>query len=294
MTTTETRRSSAHQNTGAYGAYPGPVSLGGKKLSIIIALVAVTALAVFWRVYQQLWSFPQGLNSHEPEFTKYWLSLAVANMTLLPMGAAVWYAWMWTSAKRFPKQVTRTEEGRRIWMLWLLIAAFCASIFWGGSYFAEEDAAWHQIVTRDTAFTPSHDVLFYGVFPLMIYMAAGIFVYSRTRLPHLYAGKGIPWSSMLIISGTCLLFIQVAMNEFGHTFFQSEELFVAPLHWPFVLFGYLLAGTFAVWFETLPRIQELARQERELAAGQAQTGTVTAGAPATTVADDQRDTVAQT
>lgn len=293
MTSTETRRVSTRRAATA-DRYPGPVSRGGTLMSIMIAVAAVTALAVVWRVYQQIWAFKNGLDSHTTQFNYYWIGLAVANMTLLPTGAAIWYAWMWTSAKRFPKQITRAEEGRRLWMLWLIVAAFCAAIFWGGSYFAEEDASWHQILTRDTAFTPSHDVLFYGVFPLMIYMAAGIFVYGRTRLPHIYAtSKAIPWSSLLIVSGACLLFFQVAMNEFGHSFFQAEEVFAAPLHWPFVLFGYLLAGTFAIWFETLPRIFELARQERAQAGERNAGQTVSSVAPAA-AADEQSDTVAPT
>lgn len=293
MSTTETGRATARQTAKAEG-YSGPVSRGGSWVSIVIAVASVTALAVAWRVYQQLWAFKYGLSSHDPQFNKYWLSLAVANMTLLPIGAAIWYAWMWTSAKRLPKQITRTEEGRRLWMLWLLVATFCASIYIGGSFFAEQDASWHQIVARDTAFTPSHDVLFYGIFPVMIYMAAGLFVYCRTRLPHIYGGKGIPWSTLLVMSGTVMLFFQVAFNEFGHSFFQTDETFNAPLHWPFVLFAYLLAGTFAFWFETLPRIFELARQERQLAGGQREAG-VSVGdvAPAAVAAaDEQRDTVA--
>ena len=44
---------------------------------------------------------------------------------------------------------------------------------------------------------------------------------------------------------------------------EAEELFSASLHWPFVLFGYLLAATFSVWFETSPRLFEIARQERD-------------------------------
>ncbi|MBS4727983.1 ammonia monooxygenase [Mycobacterium sp. SM1] len=241
-----------------------PVRRGGSVPSILFAIASVSALALFWRWYQQAYAFKNGLNSHDPGFAKYWLGMAAANMILLPIAAGVWYVWLWASAQKLPKDVSRKEESRRLWNLWLLVAAFTTSVYWGGSYFAEEDASWHQIVIRDTAFTPSHSVLFYGVFPLMIYMAGGLYLYGRTRLPHIYGGKRFPVSFALMISGTVLLFFQVTMNEFGHSFFQPEELFAAPLHWPFVLFGYLLAGTFAIWFETLPRIMQLARQEKEL------------------------------
>ena len=108
-------------------------------------------------------------------------------------------------------------------------------------------------------------MLFFGSFPVLIYLAVGAFIYARTRLPHLFGGKLVPVSFALIIGGTILLMFQVAMNEFGHSFFQAEEVFAAPLHWPFVIFGYLLAATFAVWFSTVPRAAELARQERTAA-----------------------------
>lgn len=248
--------------------HANPVARGGSILSILLAVGSVLTLCLGWRIYQQLWAFETGLDAHGPEFNKYWLSLAIFNMTVLPAAAGCWYVWLWTSARRLPVEMTREDEGRRLWNLWLLIAAFTAAVFFGGSYAAEQDATWHQVVTRDTAFTPSHDVLFYGAFPLMIYLAAGTFLYGRTRLPHIYAGKRFPVTFAMIIGGSLLLLFQVAMNEFGHSFFQAEEVFSAPLHWPFVIFAYLLAATFGVWFETLPRIFELARQERELADGQ--------------------------
>lgn len=266
MSTSQTEQRVSHRGASKSDEQRGPVSRGFSWVPLIVALSALGALCLGWRIYQQVWAFSTGLDSHGPDFNKYWLTLAAANMLLLPTAAAAIFAWTWVSAKRLPKELTREDEGRRLWTLWVLVAMFCATVFAGGSYFAEEDATWHQILTRDTAFTPSHDVLFYGVFPLMIYMAAGIYLYARTRLPHIYGGKALPVSFTLIVAGSALLFFQVAMNEFGHSFFQAEEVFSAPLHWPFVIFGYLLAATFAIWFETLPRIFELARQERELAA----------------------------
>lgn len=255
-TTTATRSHSAEKDNFS-------VSRGGSVASMVIAFMSVLALCVAWRLYQQAYAFEYGLDKNAPEFATTWTALFVVNMTVLPLLAVVWYMRMWSTANKKPaSQMTRQDEGKRLWMVWLLVGAMTAAVFAGGSYFAEEDAAWHQVVMRDSAFTPSHTVLFYGIFPLMIYMAVGIYIYGRTRLPHIYGGKRFPVSFGLIIGGSVLLMFQVAMNEFGHSFFQGEELFSAPLHWPFVTFGYLLAGLFAVWFETLPRIMELAKQER--------------------------------
>ena len=235
----------------------GAVARGGSYWSWLMAIAPVAALAIGWRTYQQVFAFEYGLDAHNANFDKYWLSLALTNMTVLPALAGVWYVWMWVSGQKLPKQISREDEGRRIWNLWLIILSFTVAVFVGGSYCAEQDASWHQIVTRDSAFTPSHDVLFYGSFPLMIYLATGSYIYARTRLPHLYGGKLMAVSFALIIGGSVLLLFQVAMNEFGHSFFQAEE--------PFVLFAYLLAGTFAVWFATVPRLVELARQEQRIA-----------------------------
>ncbi|QNJ96522.1 ammonia monooxygenase (plasmid) [Mycolicibacterium fluoranthenivorans] len=238
------------------------VSRGGTVATIALGIGAVSALCLFWRGWQQAFAFSAGLDKNLPAFTHFWLTLLAFNLTVLPAAFAGWYLWMWKTAGNPSAQLTRQQEGKRLWNLWVLILAFTISVFWGGSFFAEEDASWHQIVIRDTSFTPSHTVLFYGIFPLMIYIAAGIYIYARLRLPHIYGGQRFPVSFGLMIGGTVLLLFQVAMNEFGHSFFTPEELFSAPLHWPFVIFGYMLAGTFAVWFETLPRIGELARQEQ--------------------------------
>lgn len=265
MTSTEMKRESV-RSSAVKDKSRTPIHRGGSYKSILLAIAPIAMLAFSWRAYQQVFAFSTGLDSHNPAFTTHWLTLALANMTLLPAAAGAWYVWLWVSAKRLPTEMTGEDEARRLWNLWLIILTFTAAVFVGGSYAAEQDASWHQIVTRDTAFTPSHDVLFYGAFPTMIYLAAGAYIYARTRLPHLYGGKLLPVSFALIVSGSLLLLFQVAMNEFGHSFFQAEEVFAAPLHWPFVIFAYLLAGTFAIWFGTLPRIMELARQERFVAA----------------------------
>ncbi len=279
MTSTQIRRGS-NPPKAAKDKPQFPVSRGGSYTSMLGAIAVIAAIAIGWRTYQQVFAFKYGLDSHAPEFTQYFMTFALANMTILPAAAGLWYVWMWVSGKRLPTEMTREDEGRRLWNLWLIILAFTVAVFVGGSYAAEQDASWHQIVTRDTAFTPSHDVLFYGAFPLMIYLATGAYIYARTRLPHLYGGKLLPVSFALIVGGSLLLLFQVAMNEFGHSFFQAEEVFAAPLHWPFVIFAYLLAGAFAIWFGTLPRIVELARQERQAAAtvdGGTSTGAVASG-----------------
>jgi methane/ammonia monooxygenase subunit C len=47
------------------------------------------------------------------------------------------------------------------------------------------------------------------------------------------------------------------LNEWGSTFWVMEELFVAPLHWAFVFFGWFSLAVFGVSLLILGRIQEL-------------------------------------
>jgi len=44
----------------------------------------------------------------------------------------------------------------------------------------------------------------------------------------------------------------------GHTFWFMEELFVAPLHWMFVFFGWFSLAVFGVALQIIGRVQELA------------------------------------
>jgi hypothetical protein len=56
-------------------------------------------------------------------------------------------------------------------------------VYYAGSYTLEQDAAWHQVIIRDTSFTASHIVAFYGTFPLYITCGVSSYLYAQTRLP---------------------------------------------------------------------------------------------------------------
>ena len=54
------------------------------------------------------------------------------------------------------------------------------------------------------------------------------------------------------------------MNEWGHSLWITEEFFATPFHWPFVTYGWLASGIFALWAETLIRLLTIeAEVERE-------------------------------
>jgi len=143
-------------------------------------------------------------------------------------------------------------------LFWGLIAATCVVLYFMASFFPNQDGVWHQTAVRDTALTPSHIVMFFWAFPLGITMTVGCYLYGRTRLPAIYSpDKGFPWSFGLLIAASVTEMMQVAMNEWGHSLWITEEIFAAPFHWPFVTYGWLASGIFALWAESLGRLLQI-------------------------------------
>ena len=90
------------------------------------------------------------------------------------------------------------------------------------------------------------------------------YIYGNSRIPALYSrDKGFPWSFFLLISAAVLECMEVAFNEWGHSLWISEEFFAVPFHWPFVAYGWLASGMFAVWGETILRLYEIEKAEEE-------------------------------
>jgi len=106
--------------------------------------------------------------------------------------------------------------------------------------------------------------MFYFFFPLSVGLALGAYIYGNARIPALYSSdKGFPWSFFLLITAAVLECMEVAFNEWGHSLWISEEFFAVPFHWPFVVYGWLAGGMFAVWGETILRLYEIEKAEEE-------------------------------
>ena len=118
-------------------------------------------------------------------------------------------------------------------------------------------------VIRDTDFTPSHIIEFYMSYPMYIVVGVGGFMYARTRLPT-FALKGWSVAYVLLFVGPFMIFPNVGLNEWGHTFWFMEELFVAPLHWMFVFFGWFSLAVFGVALQILGRVGELCKGYEDL------------------------------
>ncbi len=243
----------------------GPIDwLGGWRTGLVAPLLLL-ALAIGLRIYQQFFAWSSGLDSSSHAFTLHWRTVLIGGLLGVGAFTLVWWGWLVRTGKTIARRIAHDEEVRRIAVFWGLVGATSVTLYIEASFFPNQDGAWHQTAVRDTAFTPSHIPMFYVFFPLGITMTIGTYLYGRTRLPHIYgAAKGFPWSFALLIAASVTEMGQVAMNEWGHSLWFPEEFFAAPFHWPFVFYGWLAAGIFALWAETLIRLLGI---EGEVAAG---------------------------
>lgn len=223
----------------------------------------IMAANVFLWFWNYLYMFTAGLNSASPEFTRYYRSLFWGEVITLGIFTGVWFGWLIkTGREMVGKPCERSEEVRRIAILWSMVGATSLTVYLMASFWPNWDGSWHQTMVRDTALTPTHIPMFYFFFPLSVTLAVGTYIYGRFRIPALYAAnKGFPWSFFLLISAAVLECMTVAANEWGHSLWISEEIFSVPFHWPFVVYGWLASGMFAVWGETIIRLFEIEKAE---------------------------------
>ena len=74
---------------------------------------------------------------------------------------------------------------------------------------------------------------------------------------------GFPWSFFFLIAASVTEMMQVAMNEWGHSLWITEEFFAAPFHWPFVAYGWLASGIFALWAESALRLLGIEKEAED-------------------------------
>jgi methane/ammonia monooxygenase subunit C len=226
-----------------------------------------SALVVAANVFLWFWNynfmFSAGLNSASVEFSRYYRSLFWGELITLGVFAGAWFGWLIRTGRAMVGQrCERAEEVRRIAILWSIVGICSLSIYMEASFWPNWDGSWHQTMVRDTALTPTHIPMFYFFFPLSSVLAIGAYLYGRFRIPALYgADKGFPWSFFLLISAAVLECMAVAANEWGHSLWISEEIFSVPFHWPFIIYGWLASGMFAVWGETILRLFEVEKAE---------------------------------
>ena len=227
-----------------------------------LGMIAFSILGVYalYRVYMQNFSYNVGLDSFEPEFQTYWMNLLYAQIAFFAVSGAgiLGYLWFTRSSAEELANISPTEElSRYFGMLgWLFTFGMMAGVM--GALGTESDAAWHQVVIRDSDFTPTHIELFYFCIPALIISAMGLFLYMRTRIPAHSRKFFVPL--MIGISGPALILPLFGYNEWGHTFFYAEELFAAPVHWGFAIMGVAFLALGGILTQIVGRMSDLMEQ----------------------------------
>lgn len=231
---------------------------------MVLSIVGLTAFYLVCIWYQQTFGHLYGMDSHSPEFDQYFMSILWAELTLLPVLAVIVWSAVWMTRPRGenPASVSAREEIRRYFTFVMWLVVYTYAVYWGASYFAEQDGSWHQVVTRDTSFTPSHLFIFYLSFPVYIIIGVASLIYAATRLP-MYRANGVSIAHVLAVVGPFMILPNVGLNEWGHAFWFMEELFTAPLHWGFTALGWTGLALGGVLMQIVQRVNYLMPQIKD-------------------------------
>jgi methane/ammonia monooxygenase subunit C len=190
------------------------------------AMLAGAALYIVFygwvRWYEGVYGWSAGLDSFAPEFETYWMNFLYIEMVLEVLTASVLWGYIWKSRDRKVMSITPREELRRHFTHWVWLVMYGIAIYYGASYFTEQDGTWHQTIVRDTDFTPSHVIEFYLSYPIYIITGVSAFLYAKTRLPTYQ--KGLPLQYLVSVIGPFMILPNVGLNEWGHTFNTGSSL----------------------------------------------------------------------
>lgn len=216
----------------------------------------VFAICGAWRWYQQIEGFKSGLDSSQAAFWEKWMPLFYLNMAVAGVAQVSIPTYLWLTRDRSLSKVTPDVELHRYFMFFAMLVTMTMTQT-TAIVFGATDAAWHQVVVRDTSLTPSHIVLFFGIVPLFTCFGLAAFFYALTRIPEF--SRTVPLALMLAVLAPFMVLPSVAYNEWGHAYWLMEELFIAPLHWGFVMLAWGFMAALGVIGMTLPRVAELVR-----------------------------------
>lgn len=222
-------------------------------------MIASAALCIFFiavRIYEQVFALTTGVDSYDPIFQTYWVNILYAAEPIELIAFIGIVVYLWRTRDEDVANVAPREELRRSVFLLGWLFTYGLAIFWGFSFFSEQSAPAVQASLRDCAFTPCNIAQFYVSYPMFIIFGIGGFMYARTRLP-VFACNGYSLAYVMFFFGPVMMLPSVALNEWGSSIWVMEELFVAPLHWTFVFFGWFTLGIFGVSLQLLGRITDL-------------------------------------
>tara|TARA_R110002074_G_scaffold228259_2_gene399963 strand:- start:169458 stop:170234 length:777 start_codon:yes stop_codon:yes gene_type:complete len=218
----------------------------------IIVLIGIFGLA---RWYQQWAAWDYGLDATDPMFDVYWMQVFWGEIIIEVTLFFTFVGYLWLTRDKHLNNLSPRVELTRL-MLWVsMLVVYAFAFYFAGSFYAEQDATWHQTVVRDTSFTPSHIFLFYMSMPVFIIIGFSLFFYAITRLP--FFARKISIALVLVVCGPFMLLPTVGYNEWGHAFWLMEEYFTVPLHWGFVFFGWTIIALSGVLIQVMKYMVEL-------------------------------------
>lgn len=221
----------------------------------LATIAAILLMYVSITTYQYTFAESTGLDSTDPLFEEYWMNLFYIEVVFqLILIAGLGY-YFWKHRDRNLDQLPPREELRRYLNLTMWISIYTFSVYWAGSYFAEQDNAWHQAAIRDNIFTANHVIEFYLCFPFYTIMGISSWLYARTQLP--LNAKNISLPLTLAVAGPFMIFVAVGFNEWGHTFWFREELFGAYMHYAFVIGVWFALAVGGILLQCVMRMSEL-------------------------------------
>jgi methane/ammonia monooxygenase subunit C len=223
---------------------------------------AIFAVYIFYNWWELVHGHAHGLDFHTEEFQIYWMRLLYTQWVVEIVVATLLWSYIWIRRPARVVGISAKEEIQRYCGLWMFLAVYAMTVYAGGSFFTEQDGAWHNVVIRDTSFTPSHITEFYMAYPTYIIVGVATLIWAYTRLP-LYQTKGLSVPHIIAVVGPFMILPNVGLNEWGHAFWFMEELFVAPLHWGFVVLGWFAMGWMGVAVQSAQRINELLPQIKD-------------------------------
>jgi methane/ammonia monooxygenase subunit C len=242
------------------GAAPRTVGWTSSHKNYLLAWTVIFLwFNLFVRWYEEVYGWSAGLDAFAPEFKTYWMNWLYTEFVLEVTFFAYIGAYLWKTRDKNMAALSAGEELNRYMYLLVWLVVYGYAIYWGASFYTEQDGTWHQTVIRDTDFTPSHIIEFYMSYPIYILVGWGTYMYAKTRLPYFAAGHSLPF--LIAIVGPFMILPNVGLNEWGHTFWWMEELFVAPLHYGFVFFGWMALGAMGLFSQIWGRMAELLKPE---------------------------------
>jgi len=162
---------------------------------------------------RRVYGWSAGLDSFAPEFETYWMNFLYIEIVAEIVVASILWGYIWKTRDRNLAALAPREELRRNVTHLVWVFAYAWAIYWGASYFTEQDGTWHQTIVRDTDFTPSHIIEFYLSYPILHHHRRRRLPVPKTRLPFWSEGLSLPY--LIAVTGPFMILPNVGLNEWA-------------------------------------------------------------------------------